>query len=74
MNTIVSDGRKRLEKSFEHRAKLRALKLEIEARYAQHLKAANILERVVLHVQIRLEFRRERAKLEPSQNALFLEP
>jgi hypothetical protein len=72
MNTIVSDGRKRLQRSDEHRARVRVLKLEIEARYAQRLKAANILERVVLRIQIKLEFRRERAKLEPSNSALFL--
>jgi hypothetical protein len=73
MNTIVSDGRKRLEKSDEHRARVRGLKLEIETRYAQRLKVASILERVNLRVQMRLEFRRERAKLEPSHSTLFLE-
>ncbi len=72
MNTIVSDGRKRLERSDEHRAKLRALRLEIEARYARGLSSVRILERVVLRVQMRLEFRRERAKLEPSHSTLFL--
>jgi hypothetical protein len=72
MNTIVSDGRKRFEKTAEHRARVRALELEINARYAGRLKGSSILERVVLRIQIKLEFRRERAKLEPSNSALFL--
>ena len=64
MNTIVSDG---------HRARVRALKLEIEARYAERLKAAGILGCVALRVQMALEFRRGRAKFGPSRSALFLE-
>jgi hypothetical protein len=73
VESIVSDGRKRLERSADHRARVHELKLEIEARYVERSRHANILERVVLRVQMKLEFRRERAKLEPSQGALFLE-
>jgi hypothetical protein len=72
VNSIVSDGRKRLEESDERRARIQALKLEIEARYAGRLKGSSILERIVLCVHIRLEFRRECAKLEPSHAALFI--
>lgn len=72
MNTIVSDGRKRLEHSDEYRARVRGLKLEIAMRYAERFNAANILGRIALRVQMALEFRRERAKLSPSRSAVFL--
>jgi hypothetical protein len=73
VNTIVSDGRKRLEQSEEYKARIRALKFEIEARYAGRLRTGSVLERIIVRLQVRLEFRRERAKLEPSHSTLFLE-
>jgi hypothetical protein len=69
---IVADGEMRLRQSKEFQARLRELRASIRARHATELAEAGFFRRLVLRWYIAMEFRRERRKIEPSPQSLYI--
>jgi len=68
---FTADGAQRLRETPEFRARLRALRESIEARYAAELAEAYFFRRLILRWRMAAEFRRERRKIEPSAESLY---
>ena len=71
-SNIVADGKRRLCQSRTHQERLLQLRTSIHAKYAPDLATAGLFRRWLLHLRMAAEFRRERARTEPSSQALYL--
>jgi hypothetical protein len=67
---IIPDSPARLAATPKYRAAIRALHESIRERHAEELASAGPLRRLTIRLQIAAEFRRERAPLLPSRQAL----
>jgi hypothetical protein len=68
---FVSDGESRLLGCSEHQARLQELRMSIKARHAAEFASAGILRKLTLWWRMRVEFRSERRKIEPSPDCLY---
>lgn len=69
---IIADGERRLRESRAHQERLRQLHAAISAQYAAELATAGFVHRWFLRCRIELEYRRERKRMMPSQQSLYV--
>jgi len=69
---IVADGQDRLQRNPEFKARLRQLRVSILERHASELAKAGLFRRSILRWQIWMEYRRERQKIVPSSELLYV--
>ena len=69
---IVADGEKRVRRSAQVQAQLRQLQESIEARHAAETAEAGFFRRLILRWRMSGEYERERRRIEPSEQTLYL--
>lgn len=71
MSRIVAYGRRRFLNSSEHKARVNELRAAFQAKYADKLANAGFVQRILIRLKIRREFRRERRLISPSGQAMY---
>lgn len=69
---FVADGEDRWYASGDFQSKLGALRASVHARYAAEFGEAGIFRRLVLRCRMAIEYRRERRKILPSSESLYI--
>ncbi len=68
---FVADGSRRIRRSPEFQAKLHALRVSVEARYAKESANIGPIGRLRLRYRMTLTYWRERRQLMPSPHSLY---
>ncbi len=69
---IVADGAERVRRSAQLHTQLRQLRQSIAVRYAKQLAEAGFFRRLLLHWRMAGEYQRERRRIVPSEQTLYL--
>jgi hypothetical protein len=69
---FVADGSDRLLADPEHRLRIQQLRESVVARHAAEMAEAGPMRRLILRCRMASEFRRERRKIEPSPESLYI--